>query len=252
MKDLEGQVALVTGASRGIGRAVALRFGEAGADVAVNYLKARREAEEVVRRLETLGRRAVSVKADVSRGGEVGTMVDRVAEELGPPDILVNNAGMIARALTLQELDEAKWDRTADVNLKGAYLVARAVAPRMRLSPGSKSIINISSIAGVAPLSTTIAYGAAKAGLLMLTRHLARELGPGIRVNAVAPGFIRTDFHRGSPPERLRRMVGKTPLGRWGEPEDVADAVLFLASDRASFITGQTLVVDGGLAYSWF
>ncbi len=252
MKEFGGRVALVTGGSRGIGRATALRLGEAGADVAVNYLRARREAEEVVRRLRALGRRAVAVRADVSRAREVEAMVGRVAEALGPPSILVNNAGMIARALTLEELDEERWDRTEEVNLKGAYLVARAAAPRMKRVAGSKSIINVSSIAGVAPLSTTIAYGVAKAGLLMLTRHLARELGPAIRVNAVAPGFIRTDFHRGSPPERLRRVVERTPLGRWGEPEDVADAILFLASDRASFVTGQTLVVDGGLTYAWF
>jgi NAD(P)-dependent dehydrogenase (short-subunit alcohol dehydrogenase family) len=220
--------------------------------VVVNYLQARRDAEGVARRLRASGRRAVAVQADVSSAREAGALVDRAAEAMGPPDILVNNAGMIARAATLEELDEAKWDRTLDVNLKGAYLVARAAAARMAESPGPKSVVNVSSIAGVAPLSSTVAYGAAKAGLLMLTRHLARELGPRVRVNAVAPGFIRTDFHRGSPPERLRRVVGRTPLGRWGGPEDVADAVAFLASDRAAFITGQTLVVDGGLTYSWF
>lgn len=248
---LSGKTAIVTGGARGIGRAVALRLGEAGADVAVNYLRARPEAEEVVRRLRAMGRRAEAIRADVSRGSEAEAMVRGAVEALGPPSILINNAGMIRRALTLEEHDEETWDRVMDVNLKGPYLVTRAAAPWMRRAGGG-AVVNISSIAGVAPVSTTLAYGVAKAGLLMLTRHLARELGPGIRVNAVAPGFIETDFHRGSPPERLRRVERKTPLGRWGRPEDIADVARFLAGDEAAFITGQTVVVDGGVTYVWF
>lgn len=239
------QVALVTGASRGIGRAVALELGRAGYAVCVNYLNSEEAARQAAEALRAGGSDAVAIRADVADGTAVAEMVRRTEKELGPVTLLVNNAGVAGQA-QFQDISDEMWDRYLAVNLGGARNTIRAVLPHM-LSEKRGAIVNISSIWGLRGASCEVAYACTKAAIIALTRSLAMELAPsGIRVNCVAPGVIDTDMVQVLGQETLRDLAEQTPLGRLGRPEDIAHAVAFLASDKASFITGQVLGADGG------
>ena len=237
--------ALITGSSRGIGRAIAKTLAQAGWAVCINYLESREAAEDLVLRLRSEGHMAIAVQADVACRAAVESMVRTAAGVLGPVELLVNNAG-ISRQGLFQDTDDALWNRMLAVNLTGARNAVQAVLPHM-LEAKRGAIINISSIWGLRGGSCEVAYACTKAALIGLTRSLALELAPsGIRVNCVAPGCIETDMVRVLGEETLRMLVEETPLGRLGTPEDVAQAVVFFASERASFFTGQVLTADGG------
>lgn len=237
--------ALVTGASRGIGRATAAALVREGWPVCVNYLERREAAEDLVAQLRAQGRAAMAYQADVADRKAVEAMVRAAEEELGPVELLVNNAGISQYGL-FQDLDDGDWDRLLAVNLTGARNAIRAVLPHM-LSEKRGCIVNISSMWGLRGASCEAAYAATKAGLIGLTRSLALELAPsGIRVNCAAPGCVETDMVRALGEETQAMLAEETPLGRLGRPEDIAEAVVFLASERASFITGQVLTADGG------
>jgi len=238
-KPLAGQVAVVTGAAKRIGRSIALRLAADGADVAVNYATSRKEAEEVAREIIAAGRRAIAIKADVSNRRDVKKLFAAVEKEFGRLDILVNNAGMFFAA-EFGELTEAQWDRIMDTNLKSQFLCAQAAAPIMKRQ-GRGRIINLSSLGGILPWPKYVHYCVSKAGSIMLTRCLARALGPEVTVNSVAPGTIQFP---GEPP--AEEYIRRVPLHRTGKGEDIAGAVAYLAT--ADFVTGQTIVVDGGRA----
>jgi 3-oxoacyl-[acyl-carrier protein] reductase len=241
--DLTGRVALVTGASRGIGAAVARLLAEAGADIAINYRERAHEAEQVAAAVRALGRRAVTVAADVSGSASVSVMVGKVAAELGPADILVNNAG-IALVRGIDELTEAEFDQTVAVNLKAAFLCTQAVLPHMR-AQGWGRIVNISSGAARGAGAVGPHYNASKAGLEGLTRgYAARLVKLGITVNAVAPSLIETDMvHSG-----VASSPARSPLGRFGTSEEVAQAVLMAMGN--AYMTGQTIPLSGGMAFN--
>jgi NAD(P)-dependent dehydrogenase (short-subunit alcohol dehydrogenase family) len=244
---LEGKVALVTGGSRSIGRAIAVGLGREGASVAINYVSHREAAESAVREIEGLGRRALSVRADCSQRSQVQAMVDEVETRLGPIDILVNNAGVQKRVYFL-DLGEEDWDWMLGVNLKGYFLVGQAVAIRMK-ARGRGKIINVSSEAAGFPAQRMTAYCVSKAGVAMLTKCMALELAPhGIRVNALAPGLTRTDINRKDLEDEnfMKMRVARIPLGRVMGPEDLVGAAVFLASADSDSMTGTTLQVDGG------
>ena len=239
------RVALVTGASRGIGRAIALELAEEGYAVCVNYLEHRQQAEEVAETIRRRGGSAMAVQADVADRVSVAAMVRETEAALGPVTLLVNNAG-IAGQIQFQDITDEQWDRYLSVNLGGTRNTIQAVLPHM-LHVKAGSIVNISSIWGLRGASCEVAYACTKAALIGLTRSLALELAPSqIRVNCVAPGVINTDMVQALGQETLRQLAEETPLGRLGTPEDVAHAVVFLASDKASFLTGQVLGADGG------
>jgi 3-oxoacyl-[acyl-carrier protein] reductase len=241
--DLGGKIAFVTGSTRGIGRAVAGALHAAGAKVAIvgrDRVKAEIVAGE-------LGERAVGVGADVTDAGQVEAAVTAAERALGPVEILVNNAG-ITRDNLLLRMSEAEWDEVLQANLKGAFHTTKAVLKGMMKRRAGR-IINVSSIIGITGNKGQANYAASKAGLIGFTKSVAKEYGSrGLLVNAVAPGFIDTDMTSALPEEARTAMLGGIALGRFGRPEDVAGAVLFLASDLAGYITGQVLVVDGGLA----
>lgn len=243
---LEGKAALVTGASRGIGRAIAIRLAEAGADVAVNYSGSEQAAEEVVRHIESLGRRAFKVKADVASSAQVEEMVKQVLDQFGKLDILVNNAG-ITRDNLIMRMKEEEFDQVMNTNLKGVFNCIKAVT-RPMMKQRSGKIINISSVVGVLGNPGQANYVAAKAGVIGLTKSAARELASrNIAVNAVAPGFIETDMTDKLTTEQREQMLQQIPAARLGKPEDIARVVRFLASDDAAYMTGQTIHVDGGM-----
>jgi 3-oxoacyl-[acyl-carrier protein] reductase len=246
---LQGQVALVTGSSRGIGRAIALEFGRLGASVCVNYRGNEKQAHEVVDQLHAQGNQAVAIGADVSRAEDVERLFKEIASTLGTVTILVNNAG-ITRDNLLVRLSEDDWDCVLDTNLKSAYLCSKAAARGMiRLRQGC--ILNIASVIALIGNAGQANYTAAKGGLIALTKTLARELGSrNIRVNAIAPGFIETDMTVGLTPVAHQQLAERVILGQLGKPEDIAMAAGYLCSPAARYVTGQVLSVDGGLSLS--
>ena len=247
MKLLEGKVALVTGATRGIGRAIALRFAEQGAKVAFTYLSSVAAAESLVAEIEALGGRAVGYASNAADFADAHAVVEKVLEDFGQIDILVNNAGQTKDGLIMR-MSEEQWDSIIDNNLKSAFNFTHAVVPSMaRRRTGS--IINISSVVGVNGNAGQCNYAASKAALLGLTKSIAKEMGPrGIRCNAIAPGFIATDMTDKLSEELRTKLVETIPLRRGGTPEDVANVALFLASDLASYVNGQTIHCCGGMS----
>ena len=243
---LTGKTAIVTGGSRGIGRAAALTLAEAGADVAVIYAGNTAAAEETVRLIEEKGRKGLAIQCDVADEAAVTAMVKDVKKELGRIDILVNNAG-ITRDGLLMIMKEADWQAVLDTNLTGAFHCTKAVT-RLMMKQRSGSIINITSVVGETGNAGQANYAAAKAGLIGFTKSVAKELASrNIRCNAIAPGCIETDMTAVLGEDTVDAMIKTIPMGRVAQPEEVAKAVLFLASDDASYITGQTLNVDGGM-----
>jgi 3-oxoacyl-[acyl-carrier protein] reductase len=244
---LEGKVTVVTGASRGIGRAIAERLASEGAKVIVNHRASAEQAEEVVSSIRERGGEAVAIQADVSDFHQAHELIQTVTKQFGRVDILVNNAGT-TRDTLLMIMKEADWDLVIDTNLKSVFNCCKAVARGM-VRQRSGRIINISSVAGLAGNPGQTNYAASKAGIIGFTKSLAKELGSrGITVNAVAPGFVTTALTIDLPEELKQSAIEHTPLGRFGEPEEIAAAVAFFASNEASFITGQVLSIDGGLA----
>lgn len=243
---LEGKKALVTGASRGIGRSIAIALAEAGADVAINYSGSEAAAAETAEAIEALGRRAIVIKANVGKTDEFEAMVKEVIVQFGSVDILVNNAG-ITRDNLIMRMKEDEFDQVIETNLKGVFNGIKAVT-RTMMKQRSGRIINISSVVGVLGNPGQANYVAAKAGVIGLTKASARELASrGITVNCVAPGFIQTEMTDKLPEEIRQSLSGQIPLARLGDPSDIANAVRFLASDASAYMTGQTIHVDGGM-----
>ena len=246
MGKLDGKVALVTGASRGIGRAIAIALAKEGATVAVNYAGNTEKAESVVREIREFGSEALAIQADVTNADSVTAMIKTVTEEFGKIDILVNNAG-ITRDNLLMRMKEEDWDSVINTNLKGVFLCTKAVSRQM-MKQRKGRIINISSVVGVSGNAGQANYVAAKSGVIGLTKTSAKELAArGITVNAIAPGFIETDMTNALTEEVSEQLLQQIPLGRFGSPEDVAQTAIFLASEEAAYITGQTIQVDGGM-----
>lgn len=246
--DLSGKAALVTGASRGLGRAMVLALAQAGSDVALNA-RAADSLKETAEEVRRLGRKALVAAGDVGDETQVKEIVDRVQREMGRIDILINNAGVWGGSY-LVRLAKEDWDRVVQTNLTGAYLVARAVS-KVMLKQKAGKIINIASISGFKASPQSLAYAATKAGIIQMTRVMAVELGPaGVTVNAIAPGFFDTDmtkrYQEEGTREALEAYTARIPLRRRGQPEDLKGLVVFLASKAADHITGQTLVIDGG------
>src|SRR5947209_2703334 len=246
MGRLTGKVAFVTGGSRGIGRAISLRLAGEGADIAVNYRSNESAAKDTVRDLQDLGVHAVAVPGDVGQASDVQQMMASATQSLGAPAILVNNAGISADMLTMR-LTEEDWDRVLDTDLKGAFLTTKAVLrPMIRQRWGR--IINIASVVGFVGNAGQASYAAAKAGLIGFSKSVAREVATrNITVNVVAPGLIDTDMTEQLSDDIRNWMLSQVPMGKPGTAEDVASAVAFLASDDASYMTGQTIKVDGGM-----
>jgi NAD(P)-dependent dehydrogenase (short-subunit alcohol dehydrogenase family) len=238
-KSLLGKVALVTGAAKRIGRSVALRLADEGADVIVNYRASKDAAEEVVAQIAAKGRRAAAIQGDVARRADVAALIAAIEKDFGRLDILVNNAAIFFSA-KFEELTEEQWDSILDANLKSQFLCSQAAVPLLRRS-GSGRIVNFASLGGLLAWPAYTHYCVSKAGVIMLTKCLARALAPEITVNAVAPGTISFP---GDAPELAEDFIRRAPLGRTGGPEDIEDAVVFLA--QSPFITGQVIVVDGG------
>ncbi len=244
---LEGKIAVVTGASRGIGRAIAETLAAEGATVVVNYQSNAEAAEAVVSAITAAGGRAVAIRADVSDTAAAEGLIKAAIDAFGHIDIVVNNAGTTRDTLLLS-MKEEQWDVVLSTNLKSVFNVCKAAArPMLRRKQGGR-IINISSVSGIVGQPGQTNYAASKAGIIGFSKSLAKELGTrGITVNVVAPGFVLTDLTAGLSDELVQQTLGYIPLGRWGQAQEIAHAVAFLASDRASYITGAVLQVDGGI-----
>ncbi|KGR80389.1 3-oxoacyl-[acyl-carrier-protein] reductase [Ureibacillus manganicus] len=246
MGKLDGKVAVVTGASRGIGRAIALSLAKEGAKVVVNYSGSEQKAQQVVDEINSMGTQAIAIQANISEVESVTNLMDSAIKQFGSIDILVNNAG-ITRDNLIMRMKEDEWDDVINTNLKGVFLCTKAVTRQMMKQRAGR-IINISSIVGVMGNAGQANYVAAKAGVIGLTKTTARELASrNILVNAIAPGFITTEMTDALPEEMKNAMLSQIPLAKLGQPEDIAKAVVFLASDDASYMTGQTLHIDGGM-----
>jgi 3-oxoacyl-[acyl-carrier protein] reductase len=241
---LEDRVALVTGGGTGIGRGVSEALARQGVKVAVNYSQSKEGAEEVVRQIIAAGGVAEPIQGSVAKESDVLRMIGQVEREFGRLDLVVNNAGWSTRISheRLEDLTDEIWDRTLNTNLRGAFYCARAALPLLKKHSGS-SIVNIASVAGITGMGSSIVYAASKAAMLSMTRSLARALAPEVRVNAVAPGFVRTRFANW-PSSAFDEGEEQSPLGRLATPEDIAEAVIFLAQSQA--VTGETILVDGG------
>jgi len=241
---LEGKTALITGGGTGIGRSVALRLAREGVNIAINYSRSEKEALETQSEVEALGVRGIICKADVANDEEVRGMVSRTIEELGRLDILVNNAGVtyFVNHADLEGLKEEHWDRIMGVNVKGMFFCCRAAFKELKKRKGC--IINITSVAGLTGLGSSIAYAASKAAAISLTKSLARVMAPEMRVNGIAPGIVKTRWVAGQE-EHITRYAGATPLGRVAGPEDIAEVAYALIA-HSGFVTGQIIVVDGG------
>jgi 3-oxoacyl-[acyl-carrier protein] reductase len=248
MAELEfsGKVALVTGASRGVGRAIALKFAALGARVAVNYYRSEDQANEVVAQIEKAGGEALAVRANVADATEVKAMFAAVIDRFQRVDILVNNAG-ITRDTMMLRMREEDWDEVVDTNLRGAYLCTKFALKSMTMENWGR-IVNIASVGGIVGNAGQANYSASKGGLIAFTKAVAREVAPrGITANAIAPGFIITEMTDQIPKEMQEAMLARIPLKRFGEPEDVAELAVFLASERASYVTAQVISIDGGV-----
>jgi 3-oxoacyl-[acyl-carrier protein] reductase len=246
--DLSGKVALITGASSGIGAAAAELFAELGAHVAIGYHHNQQAAEQVRERIAEAGGRAISLRADVRHTAEIHGLIQSTTQQLGAIDVLVNNAGSLIERQKILEVTEERWDEVMDLNLKSALICSQAVAGSM-IERGRGAIVNVVSIAGRNGGGPGAgAYSTAKGGLITFTKSLAKELAPlGVRVNGVSPGVIDTPFHEVfSTPEMIRNFVAGIPLGRVGTPRECATVIAFLASDAASYIVGETIEVNGG------
>ena len=245
---LEGKVALVTGAARGIGRAIALAFAKEGADIVVGDVNIQ-EAENTAKEIQSLGRKSLALDLDVTEYTKVEEAVNKILDKFSKVDILVNNAGITKDNLILR-MSQAEWDAVINVNLKGTFHCTKAVS-KVMIKQRSGKIINIASIIGIIGNAGQANYAASKAAIIALTKTSAKELAiRNITANAIAPGFIQTDMTAKLSEELKQKMLGSIPLGKLGSPEDVAGACVFLASSEADYITGQTIVVDGGMVMS--
>lgn len=244
---LEGKRCLVTGGSRGIGRAVAVALAKAGADVAITYARSAEAAEEVKAEIEALGRRAIAVQADAVDAGRADEVIGQITKAWERLDVVVNNAG-ITKDTLIMRMTEEQWDDVITTNLKSVFNYSKAaIRPMMRQRSGS--IINVSSVVGISGNAGQTNYAASKAGIIGFTKSLAKEIASrNIRVNAIAPGYIRTEMTGQLNEDVLKAIEGSIPMGRSGEPEEVADTIVFLASDASRYITGETIRVDGGMA----
>jgi 3-oxoacyl-[acyl-carrier protein] reductase len=245
MSRLRGRVALVTGSSRGIGRAIAQAFAREGAAVVLNAARSLNEAHAVAQAITAAGGKAVALQADVTKPSEARGLVAEAVRTLGRLDVLVNNAGISDRT-PFEEIDEATWRRMMDVHVTGPFFAAQAAAQPMA-KQGGGVIINIASMRGIEPGTGAVHYNVSKAAVIMLTRCLARDLAPHVRVNAIAPGYTETAFHAERTIADREAIAKRIPLGRFAQPDEVAKAAVFLASDDAVYVTGDTLIVSGGV-----
>ncbi|MBU3911865.1 MAG: 3-oxoacyl-[acyl-carrier-protein] reductase [Candidatus Omnitrophica bacterium] len=242
---LEGKVALITGGARGIGRDIALVFAKEGADIVICDVNLE-QAEAAAKEVRDMGRSSIAFKADVTDSKAVQAMVDKILDKYKKLDILINNAGITKDSLILR-MSEEDWDKVIAVNLKGCFVCTRAAA-KIMLKQRSGHIVNLASIIGIMGNSGQANYAASKAGIIGLTKSVAKELASrGVCVNAIAPGFIKTDMTARLPEDIQKKMLSAIPLGRFGEAKDVAELALFLSSERSSYITGQVVQIDGGM-----